>query len=73
MTPQNLSKAKIRLNQRREEIVRGYLVAKSDGLNITEWKYSTAERMGISIHTIDHYLRPARLRKIVEQLQSIEA
>jgi len=73
MTPQNLSKAKIRLNQRKEEIVRGYLDAKQAGYNITEWKFAQAEQMGISIHTIEHYLRPARLHKIVEQLNTVEA
>ena len=70
MTHEILSKAKIRLNQRRQEIVRGYLAAKGEGRNITEWKFETAETMGISIHTIDHYLRPARLHKIVEQLNA---
>lgn len=49
---------RIKTRKQKEEIIASYNEMKKDPRNsTTEWKNQTAKKYGISIHTIDYYLR----------------
>lgn len=68
----NLSKAQQRILDRQKKIVLSYLDAKSNKLNISDWKIRIAEEMQISIHAVDYNIRPAQLKRILEFAESTE-
>lgn len=64
-----MSPAKARRLSKEEKVILSYREAKASGENITEWKLDISRRLKISIHTVNHYLRPSNHAAILARIK----